>query len=255
MEPTASLVVLAVLGLYFGDEEPVAAMLDHMTRFETTEWSEYHLSALCSSFAAIAPFFPDLAPLAVENAERSLAIALRCGNPTALANALFAMGLTHEADPDTASAFYDQSIALIESGATDTVLSHAHRGASRVARLRGDMASSIEHLIAAIEHADRVGDHPSLGNALDETVFVLCDTEDVEGSTILFARTEAGVLNGLLLPDDARRVAANAERARVQLGEDVYAAAHHRGATMSERELVAFALDRLEAVARQVAAG
>jgi hypothetical protein len=203
---------------------------------------------LSSSYATVCIFFPQDAEQAAEYARRGLALAEECEHPSARAIALSALGTTPQVTPAEAAAAHEASIALTDAGATDVVYAHAHRGVARAAISLGDMQRAAGHLQAALSHAERVGDHPTIQNSLDEAAVVLLGSGHTEAGFLILGHTDANPAPRFVPPEFEEHLEALAQQARAELSDDAFEEARRRGAAMDEREAIAFAMEALRAI-------
>jgi hypothetical protein len=174
------------------------------------------------------------------------------GQPSALALALYAHGLTN-VDRDLGAAERDlrESIALTEGGASDVVFANAYGALARVAERTGDLDAAVRLVTRAIDYADMVGDRPPMIDSLFTTARLLAASEAWEPFVTMAGAIKRGwwaPMSGVVREAEDVSPVMRA-RATAALGEAEAAAAGARGAAMNYDEIVAFTQRELRALA------
>ena len=250
-EPAQTIVLLGVQGMYTGDSSHIAAMMDHIDRFADEQSSLYVQSVLCSSFSSLAAVLARARP-----ACRGVRVPR-----TGARRAVRQSDCTRQTCTSPSGWRSKRTLRLHPSCTSNASRCRRRVRAARCTRTRSavrrgsrvdldDYRRAAELIAAAIEYADRVGDHPSLGNALDESAFVLCAAGRTAGGLVFIGHAGASSLSSYVTADDTNHATHVVEEARRELGDEACDAALRRGAILSERELVILALAELDAVRR-----
>ena len=179
----------------------------------------------------------------------ALLAARRLGNPSLLVRLLCNLAALSWLDnPDTARRELEEAVALAEVGASAHMLGFGLAILARIRTQRGDLDGARDALRAAIVRGREDSDPFILATALDRGIHVLEDLGRVEDAAVWAGAVVDGDLSRTVhLPARERPLRAQAiDRLRLELGEDVYAAAASRGARMSDDELVRHGLSALE---------
>jgi tetratricopeptide (TPR) repeat protein len=249
LAPTLTLILLGMRGTSTG-AEIMAELREHMARLDAADASETDQSIFRAAVATMCIFFPDEAANVGVYAQQGFALAQSSGNPSALASGYFALGhaLAADGDHDAARAAHESSIALTRGGASDGVYPHALRFAARACFNAGDFEAAAEHSRAAIEHADRTGDLPTLRYALDESTFILVREGRFEAAAMILGNGDSGEISRWNMPWDATGIEESEQQILAELGDEACDAARARGLAMNQREIVAFTLNELSAL-------
>jgi hypothetical protein len=179
-------------------------------------------------------------------ARRALADARRVGSPSGLALCLYVFGwVWMYDDPAAALEAFDESMALMLSGASDQTLVHVLLRAG-IIRAGGGDRSSLADLRRAMQYADDVGSLISTMAVLDYGFRILADVDEADTGAVIvgFLGTGDISLSPVFGPEAVHRERA-LERLEHDLGPAGFEAAKQRGAAMSYRELSQFVLERL----------
>jgi predicted ATPase len=189
---------------------------------------------------------------AVTHAKHALELGRRTGSPSGIASSLFAYGLTMRAeDPQAARAALEESIALVERGASPVVYGYA---LAALALLRAE-AGEYAHALRALHDALRYAADTANGHLSEQiraiALPVLAEVGAPElGVTLvpssLLARAEAFI---------GSETQASLESVRRALGDAGFARARARGEAMSPRETVDYALAEFDRLLTELGAG
>jgi predicted ATPase/class 3 adenylate cyclase len=182
-------------------------------------------------------------------ADEALLAAREVRNPSALTQALYAVGWAWWFDDQQrAVEAFDECIELCRQGASDAVFAGS-LGRSGLLHVRaGDVGSGLRDLRDAVLLGRDNGDRISLVFSLDLAAQVAAELSAFEAVATIVGAAESGVvaslnmLSGLEL--DARRKAF--ERAEAALGHDIYQRLYARGASLSYEEAIEYALEALD---------
>jgi predicted ATPase/DNA-binding SARP family transcriptional activator len=175
-------------------------------------------------------------------AEESLAVARASGNPTAVAVALYGLGLTlKKSDPGRALELFDESVAVSSCVHNRWFRGIALMEAAATRAVHGDSQRAAGAFLDVLERWDRFGDQTQHWLNLRYVVRLLVRLLDVEGAAVLH-HALAGASKPSPLGE--RGLTALAE----QLGPEQFAAAAAHGASLSAPDAVAYARHRLERV-------
>ena len=189
------------------------------------------------------------------DAELSLEAARRSQNPTATASAQFAraVALTRD-DPEGAARALDESIALGRLGTSGGLFGFALARRAVLRADAGDHAGALRDTREAVKHGHERGDRPMLTSALECAVAVFHALGRDEAAAVLAGALAAGVTTGIQRPLTGGlvadlEIASALERTRRVLGDEAYADATARGATMSLDDTVAYVFNVLDVAA------
>jgi predicted ATPase/DNA-binding SARP family transcriptional activator len=175
-------------------------------------------------------------------AQEALAVARASGNPTAVAVALYGLGLTlKKSDPRRALALFEESVSVSESVRNRWFRGIALMEAASTRAVHGDPHQAAGAFLGVLEQWDRFGDQTQHWLNLRYVVRLLGRLRDVEGAAVLHH-----ALIGATRPSplDERHLAALGDA----LGPEGLAAAAAQGAAMGPADAVAYARVRLEEV-------
>ena len=188
----------------------------------------------------------------VELADEALVCARRCGSPTALAQASYALGLALESSDETAAAALLAQAAEVASSAgnrwiqafalTEVLWLEARRGAPR---------SALGGFADVIDLWFRGGDWTSQWLSLRHVFGILVQLEDYRAAATLHgALTAVGAAYALPFEaSDAERITRLVGLLRERLGTPAFTSAVRRGASMRDGEIVEFIQERIAVVA------
>ena len=169
---------IALGSLLLGQGEPAAAIrmiVDAIGAFETAGSRDYERANLLA-VAAIFRIYSGPPAAARAEAEESVQLSRRIGNPSQLAIALGALGAALVPDdPSAALVVLDESIALTEAGASDVVWTHVLANAAVARAALGQINESLALLGTSIRHSADCGDLPGLVSALGHGLGVITD--------------------------------------------------------------------------------
>ncbi len=206
------------------------------------------LRSMARSVSSIIEIFND-PPYARELAREGLRLADMLGNPSARCHALLGIGITHaDEDPAAAAAALAECVAL-----SDQVANQWTGGMSRIGLLRaqsrlGDHERLLASAADLLRHWLDVGDWAQVWTTLQLVAGELAgrgrdaDALTVEGALMRIG-TGSGFYQDPLSQRHAAAVAAAAERLTPAEAED----ARRRGGRLSERQVVEWVLDVIDA--------
>jgi hypothetical protein len=187
-------------------------------------------------------------PSVVVAAEESLVVARATTNPTAVAVALYGLGLTvKKSDPERALALFDESVDVAASVHNHWFGGIASMEAAATRAVHGDPIPAAGSLLEVVERWDRFGDQTQHWLNLRYVVRLLLRLDDVEGAAVLHHALRAASQPS---PVDERGV----REMRSRLAQERFAAATASGRTLDGAAAVAYARTRLEAIARPLPA-
>jgi len=246
-EPTTGTILLAVNLMYAGRREETTRVFDAAEEAIGDSIDDFTRAALQNARVAVGLFAED-DDEQIAQARRGMALAERTGNPTSLANASYSLGwaLRHR-QPDEAIAAFDRSLSL---GVPIVCVPLALSFAARIAASQGDPDGARARLREAMALCTRDDDWYFMTGCLDAAVDMFCSLGEEEAAAVLAGAVETAfaairfpyIANAG--PGLAARTA-NLAGARAALGDERYAQAYDKGATMSRHEAVPFVLDRL----------
>jgi hypothetical protein len=178
-----------------------------------------------------------------------LELARRTGNPSALSASLYLLGREFwPDDPRAALDALEESVAISRSGVQQGTLSDA---LARIAELRArehQTPEAIRALRAALVYGHEFGQQAWLVTALDRGIQVLGHLGHWEPTAVLGGMVVDGPLGRLSILPLAEHQARSEtlERARQELGDHRYRAAHTRGAAMTYEQVTEYTLAELD---------
>jgi predicted ATPase/class 3 adenylate cyclase len=178
-----------------------------------------------------------------------LELARRTGNPSALSASLYLLGREFwPDDPRAALDALEESVAISRSGVQQGTLSDA---LARIAELRArehQTPEALGALRAALVYGHEFGQQAWLVTALDRGIQVLGHLGHWEPTAVLGGMVVDGPLGRLSILPLAEHEARNEtlERARQELGDHRYRAAHTRGAAMTYEQVTEYTLAELD---------
>jgi predicted ATPase len=196
---------------------------------------------------------------AVTHAKQALELGRRTGSPSGIASSLFAYGLTMRTeDPRAARAALEESIALVERGASPVVYGYALLALALLRAEAGEYAHALRALHDALRYAADTANGQLSEQILALALPVLADVGAPElGVTLvpssLLARAEAAI--GRETQTGADESHAALESVRWALGDAGFARARARGEAMSPRETVDYALAEFDRLQTELGAG
>lgn len=185
-----------------------------------------------------------------EKAETALTIARETRSPTALTLSLFALAYSAwETDPEVDLAAVEECIALTRAGAADGAFGVALVIAARLRTQQGDIAAGIAGAREGIDYTRSVGDLSNLSYALHDSVLLVTQFDrpaiaaEIAGAldTGARCRTPTGRASPRGAPTPSPRRAP-------ALGDEEFAAATRRGATMTYDDIALRAVAELAAL-------
>jgi hypothetical protein len=191
---------------------------------------------------------------ALSQAQLALASAREVGSPSLLAGALSVYArIISDSSPESALAAAEESIGLVEAGASDGNYSAALQTAAQLRAARGDVAGASRAAHAAAVHEARVGSPTMMATFIAVAVVVLASHPDGFQAAATLTGAGGGPVLGLF-PQFwrvARRDTYDRALAHVAagLGDDEYTEARHRGSGMTYDEIVEFSLSHLATLA------
>jgi len=163
-------------------------------------------------------------------AEEAVHLARELGNPSALADALYAFAWAFLFDEPAALGALDECIALTRSGASDGVFSGALAQAARLRARRGQRDPALEALRESIMHSYESGYRRAALFALSNSVDVFFELGCPEPAAVVCGWPGRFALSS---PEETLEAA---------LGHHPYERARSRGAAMTFDEIVGFVL-------------
>jgi predicted ATPase len=249
--PCLASIFLALLLMYQGRRDDAARHLDAAEEGIVGRPDEDYLRSWVQSTRVLITLFADDEDEEIAQARLNMSLAERTGNPTNLALASYAVGWAlRERHPDEAIAAFDRCVALRRSGAGTSALAPALSLGARVAASQGDTDGAKTRLRDALEESMRDDDWSLLTNSLDAAVDIFWYLGEARAATVLAGAVET-TLAPLRWPYIASRGpglvvrTANLAQARRTLGDACYEQARAEGVTMSQQDVLAFALGHL----------
>jgi predicted ATPase/class 3 adenylate cyclase len=178
-----------------------------------------------------------------------LELARRIGNPSTLSASLYLLGRAFwPDDPRAALDALEESVAISRSGVQRGTLSDS---LARIAELRAQehqTLGALGTLRAALVYGHEFGQQAWLVTALDRGIQVLGHLGHWEPTAVLGGMVLDGPLGRLsILPLAEHQARSDAlERARQELGDHRYRAAHTRGAAMTYEQIIEYTLAELD---------
>jgi hypothetical protein len=233
--PASGHIALAMVYAYCAEvEDALQLITDAVDAMEVASGDLYSRTSLQTRLALLETW--NVKPSARAQAEEAVGLARGLGNPSALADALYAFSWAVSSDePDAALAALDECIALTRAGASDSVFDGALAQAARLRAEKDESDAAFNLLREAVAHSSQIGYRRAVLFALSCGVEVLAH----------FGYTEtAAVISGY---DPARITRTTSPRAlRAALGPDAYERAATRGGAMTFDEIVTFTVAQLD---------
>jgi hypothetical protein len=172
------------------------------------------------------------------------------GQPSVRAIALYAKAMSlMERAPDDARELLEESLALIEAGASDVVYANVHGTLAVLAARRGNRAEALRCIRTAIAYGDAIGDRPPMVGPLHIAVHLVGPTAEPQIAATLAGAVVDGwyrdMSNMVSEPERVTRV--SFPEVRAVLGGMRFDAQWDRGAAMSYEDLIALALAEVDA--------
>jgi predicted ATPase/class 3 adenylate cyclase len=201
----------------------------------------FNRAALTIVIAAFAQAIGD--PSARGEAEAGLALAQRAGTPSnlAVANTVLASALLVE-EPPRALVLLEESIALMRSGANDTIYPWA-LGLAAILRSRaGLVTEAVRDLHEALQHCQERGLRSQMAVTLWTFSEVLAELGQPGTGAVLAGVIQDGAFKTTPVYPPDRQLDELVGLIRASLGPEALTAAYERGAQMSEQDAIAYAL-------------
>jgi hypothetical protein len=208
----------------------------------------YDYAQIHGATAAMAAIFGNL-DIARGEATVALQIARRLGNPSRLALALYAFGLTFwQSDPADAQAALEEHIHIVRATGYTNVLARVLALHAQLLAHAGNLPEAVEALRDGLASAQMNGDLPAMAVCDARGAFVLAAIGEPEPAAVLWGAVTEGVLArlGALPPNEASDHGQLVAAVQSELGDHRYAAATSRGAAMTYEQITAFALAAVE---------
>jgi tetratricopeptide (TPR) repeat protein len=184
----------------------------------------------------------------VDIATQALQVARRCGSPTALAQASYALGLADESsDEDSAMALLRHAADVATEAGNRWVQAFALTEVLWLEARRGAPLAALAAFADVIDLWFRGGDWANQWLSLRHVFGILVQLQDHRSAATLHgALTAVGAVYALpFVAADAEQITRSVGELRAQLGSVAFATAVRRGAAMSDGEIVEFILDRI----------
>jgi predicted ATPase/class 3 adenylate cyclase len=235
--PACGHIALAMVDAYCSEvEEALRLITDAADAMDVAGGDLYCRTSLHTRLALLQTW--NLKPAARAQAEEAVGLARRLGNPSALADALYAFSwAAWSDDPDVALAALDECIALTRAGASDSVFDGALAQAARLRAANDESDAALDLLREAVVHSYQIGYRRAVHFALSCGVEVL----------LHFGYAEpAAVISGY---GPARMTRTTPPRVlRAALDPDAYERAATRGGAMTFDEIVTFTVTQLDQI-------
>ncbi|MGI0130928.1 MAG: tetratricopeptide repeat protein, partial [Thermoplasmata archaeon] len=228
-------------------------MLDGLEKLEAAGADDYTIGGVHVLLATAAAASQDPA-LARAHADQAVGIARRSGIPSTLAIALFALGESLAlSDPGTALTSFEESAAVMRSGASDIVLGPALGEIGLLRARAGDAEGAITALQEAVIHVLDDSYRPIVAGTLDRCVHSFASLELDELAAVLAGVISEGALAGMghYFDSSAAQRQAALERVRGRLGDDEYERALRRGSGLVYEEVVQYTRQLFDDLARK----
>jgi hypothetical protein len=189
--------------------------------------------------------------LGVEFAEEALLAARRCGSPTALAEASYALGLALESSNEaTAAALLTQATEVAAGAGNRWIQAFALTEVLWLEARQGSPRTALAGYSDVIDLWFRGGDWANQWLSLRHVFGILVQLHDHRAAATLHgALTAVGAAYALPFEaSDAEHIAELVEMLRNRLGAADFAGAVRRGASMSDSEIVDFIHERIAAL-------
>ena len=249
-----ALTVVGLSAVASGDRQEATAVLAESRRHLQTDGPNDWLSL---SLRVIVGWLADAIgdrESARSQAQLALAFAREVGSPSLLAGALSAYArIISESSPESALVAAEESIGLVDAGASDGNYSAALQTAAQLRAARGDAAGAARAAHAAALHEARVGSRPMMATFIAVAVVVLASHPEGFQAAATLSGAGSGPVLGMF-PQFwrvARRDTYDRALAHVAAGlsDDEYTAAQHRGSAMTYDEIVEFTIGHLAGLA------
>jgi predicted ATPase len=245
--PACAHVALALVYGYSGQlDEALQVIAEASEAMDVADGDLHSRTTLRSRAATLHAWRQD--PSARRDGEAAVHLARQLGNPSALADALYAFSwaavssqldsggtVAQSAGAEAALTALDECIALTRAGASDGVFDGALAQASRIRSAMGEHDRALELLREAVEHSSQIGYRRALIFVMACAVEVLANLGYPEPAAVI-AGWDPGRITRIT-PGPALRAA---------LGAQEFEHATARGDAMSFDEVVAFTLGELE---------
>jgi hypothetical protein len=233
----------------FADPTTLAARLTGALRILDEVGADlYDYAQIQAATAAMAAIFGNL-DLARAEATVALQIARRLGNPSRLALALYAFGLTFwQSDPVDAQAALEEHIHIVRVTGYTNVLARVLALHAQLLARAGNLPEAVEALRDGLASAQMNGDLPAMAVCAARGAFVLAAQGEPEPAAVLWGAVTEGVLArlGALPPNEASDHDQLVAAVQSELGDHRYTAATARGAAMTYEQITTFALAAVE---------
>lgn len=177
------------------------------------------------------------------------AIAEQCGSPSARAFAHFVVGeILAAGDPAAAEPELLDAIDLAETSDSRFVVGLAEVALAAAKVRQKDVDTALAYCAAAITEWHRAGAWTPLWVTLRTVIDLLTRVEAHHDASVLCGALEATHSGAPPFGADAARMRDARERLRLKLGDHEFAGSAQYGGTMTEDEVVAFALEALDRV-------
>ena len=184
-------------------------------------------------------------------AEQALAAARRCGSPTALAQALYALGLSIEGDdPDDAADHLQRAAEVAEAAGNRWVQAFALTEVLSLEARQGSARTALAGFADVIDLWFRGGDWANQWLSLRHVFGILVQLGDHAAAATLHG-VLAAIGAAYALPfeaSDAERIDALVDELRDAMRPADFATAVRRGTSMTDGEIVEFVQSRIRAL-------
>ena len=244
---------LALVQQYAGELDAMRAHLGAtQAQLDALGDHPYEQSMLHSGTSHLLGHFGDRAGARAE-AEAALRIARRLRNPTALGNALFAVGWTFARDdPGVALPALDESIALARAGGYDAAYGTMLSVAAEIRARTGDLPGALRDLRDAFVRSAEIGDHMNFASAAMNGAVIAALVGGPELAAVLGGFSEDAPMGAMVLrhnPEDMVDELQRSQRdALVALGATEYEVERARGAAMGIDEVAAYAREAIDRI-------
>jgi len=181
-------------------------------------------------------------------ADQALAAARQCASPTALAQALYALGLSlEERDPTSAAEHLQRAAEIAAAAGNRWVQAFALTQVLSLDARRGSSRSALAGFADVIDMWFRGGDWANQWLSLRHVFRILVQLDDnVAAATLHGALTAIGAAYALPFEaSDAERIDALVDELREEMRPGEFATAVRRGASMTDGEIVEFVQERI----------
>jgi predicted ATPase/DNA-binding SARP family transcriptional activator len=188
------------------------------------------------------------APGGAKLAAEAVAAAQRCGSPTALAQATYAMGVSLEAtDPDEAAVHLRRAAQLGRAAGNRWIEAFAQTEVLWLEARKGDPAGALAGFASVIDTWYRGGDWANQWLSLRHVCGIFAQLGANRAAAVLYGSlVAAGAAAALPFePTDAERIGELVEELRRRLGPAEFADAVHDGAATRDATIVAYVQDQI----------